>query len=157
MKQFSISIAILFSFLGCSSLNIATLKDNQTSEMPAGTGILALVTNTIEPINHISVVGPKNFVIKWPKIGETVNLYVLPEGEYCLQKMTIGRYKVIFRSGEYDTRGVCVTVEADTLNYSGHIYLRAETITQFRYPQFIRQMSRLYPETCKTYIGNDCV
>lgn len=152
-------IRILFLFFllilsGC--LGIPPVQDTQLAPLKPGHGLFALTLNSIDEINHIYVSGPQNLVVKWPPKGQNIFIYEVPEGQYCMRDLTMGDYKVTFKRG-YDATGFCSYVEAGTINYSGHIYLRAPTSTvRFNYPRFIELMSKKFPNICKEYIGDKC-
>jgi len=159
MKQLFITF-LLMTFLGCASLKRVAYQDSQFEQLKENHGILALSVRTMDKINHISIVSSvagQDFNIDFPAIGNNLFLFEVPEGEYCIQRIHLARGTLVFRGASSEaSRGICTLVEADTVNYSGEIFLSNPPRVISNYPYFVRQLKQNYPSTCKQYIGEGC-
>ena len=152
LKKLTLVFFTLLALSGCMSLAPVT---DEAPPLQPGYGIYAIALDTVEDINSLFVSGKQNFVIKWPPVGKTLYLYQVPAGEYCIREAHIKNYVVTFRKGS-NAKGFCTYVEADTINYSGHIFLRANSQFIQDYSHFVRLMARKYPKLCREFIGDAC-
>ncbi|MGD8689948.1 MAG: hypothetical protein PVI37_08425 [Gammaproteobacteria bacterium] len=95
---------------------VGKLQDNQ--------GYLALIFDSLNPIQRVQFVdgdGDDAFLLGRVPEGVSVQVFVLPEGEYCLDSYHSGGGSLFSGMSVSQIEDFCMTVKAGTLNYSDTI------------------------------------
>ncbi len=157
--KYLIIIPLLF-ISACASLKKTVFNDKEYAQIKPGNGLLAFSLHIFTDINHINIISSnagQDFNISFPPAGESLYLYEVPAGEYCIQRVQTPRGWTSFKSTtSHDAKGICTLVEDETIAYSGEIYFTGGARVTSNYPNFIKQLKIKFPLVCKHYIGKAC-
>lgn len=135
---------------GCGGTD--SIKPDQEVVLKPGDGIAAVVFDTVDTLNTVSIDSPdhKDVEIGITVVDKGANLFVfeVPAGTYCLTRFYTGFYRYI---QEDPTHGVCFDVIAGKVAYSGNfapgVYNgRVMTYQNYNWPGFEKTFKAMYPK-----------
>jgi hypothetical protein len=152
MKK-SIGVVVLSGVVmlaGCGGMD--SVKPDQDVTLQPGHGIAAVVMDTLDPLNAVSIKSPDNkdveLEISHVDVGVHMSVFVVPAGSYCLTKFFTGSY--VFTQDD-QTHGICFDVVPGKVAYSGNLAPRAygqntRTDQNYNWPAFEKMFKEQYPK-----------
>jgi hypothetical protein len=127
------------------------VQPDQDVTLQPGYGIAAVVFDTLDPLNAVSVASRDNkggqLDIGFVDKGVSLFVYAVPSGSYCLSQFHTGFY----RFWTLDPHDDCFDVVAGKVAYSGNFTPRAyghsvRTAQNYDWPAFEKMFKEKYPK-----------
>ncbi|MGE5625071.1 MAG: hypothetical protein ACM3ZT_05935 [Bacillota bacterium] len=141
--------ALTVLLTGCG---VDMVKPDQAVKLQPGQGIAAVVIDTLDPLDSITIDSPDNshapsIVMESVQKGISLFVYKVPTGKYCVVSIHYGVWRITQKD---PGNGACFEVTEGKVSYSGNIGPRVygtevRTAQAFDWKSFQEMLTHWYP------------